>query len=79
MLQTHVAQVLLDPGLNGTASLTDVDLTTLTRHAVHARSLESQVVLHRQKETGDLLQWYAHRLDAVLGQQPADENDDGNK
>jgi hypothetical protein len=29
MLQTNVALVLLDPGLDGTAGLTDVDLTTL--------------------------------------------------
>jgi hypothetical protein len=45
----------LDPGLDGTAGLTDVDMTTLAWHAVHARSRESQVMLHRPKETGDLL------------------------
>jgi hypothetical protein len=50
-----VALVLLDPGLDGTAGLPDVDLTTLAGHAVHTRSLESQVILHRSKETGDLL------------------------
>jgi hypothetical protein len=55
MLQTDVVLVLLDLGLNGMASLSTGDLTTLTGHAVHARSLESQVVLHRLKETGDLL------------------------
>jgi hypothetical protein len=47
--------VLLDCGLDGMASLTDVDLTALAGHAVHTRSLESQVILHRLKETGDLL------------------------
>jgi hypothetical protein len=52
----HVALVLLYPGLNGTAGLPDVDLTTLAGHAVHTRSLESQVILHRPKETGDRLQ-----------------------
>jgi hypothetical protein len=50
-----VALVLLDPGLDGMASLPDVDLTTLTGHAVYTRSLELQVILHRPKETGDLL------------------------
>jgi hypothetical protein len=35
-------------------------------------SLESHVVLHRRKEAGNLLRGNAHRLDAVLGQQPAD-------
>jgi hypothetical protein len=47
--------VFLDPGLDITASLTDVYLTTLAGHTVHARSFESQVVLHWSKETGDLL------------------------
>jgi hypothetical protein len=56
MLQTDVALVLLDPGLDRTASLPDVDLTTLTGHAVHTISLESQVILHRPKETRGLLQ-----------------------
>jgi hypothetical protein len=55
MLQMDVALVLLDPGLDGTASLPNLDFTTLTGHALQARSLESQVILHRPKETGDLL------------------------
>jgi hypothetical protein len=49
ILQTDVALVLLNPGLVGTAGLPDVDLITLTGHAVHTRSLESQVIFHRQK------------------------------
>jgi hypothetical protein len=56
MLQMDVALVLLDPGLDGMAGLTNVDLTTLAGHAAHARSLGSQVTLHRLKEK-DLLQW----------------------
>jgi hypothetical protein len=55
MLQTDVALVLLDPGLDGTPGLSDVDLTTLAGHAAYTRSLGSQVILHRPKETGDLL------------------------
>jgi hypothetical protein len=55
MLQTDLALVLLDTGLDGTARLPDIDLTTLTGHAVHTRSLESQAILHRSRETGDLL------------------------
>jgi hypothetical protein len=52
MLETDVALVCLDPGLEGTAGLPDVDLPTLTGYTVHTRSLESQVILHRLKETG---------------------------
>jgi hypothetical protein len=55
LLQTDVALVLLDPGPDGMACLPDVYLTTLAGYAVHTRSLDSQVILHRPKETGDLL------------------------
>jgi hypothetical protein len=55
MLQTDVALVLLEPGLDGTAGLHNVDLTTFTGHAVHAWNLESKVVLHRPKETASLV------------------------
>jgi len=41
-------------------------LTTFTGYAVHARSLESHVVLHGPKETGNL-PWEGHRLDNVPG------------
>jgi hypothetical protein len=36
MLQTDVPVVLLDSGLNGTAGVPKVDLTTFVGHAVHA-------------------------------------------
>jgi hypothetical protein len=55
MLQMDVALVLLDPRLNGTVGLPDIDLTTLAGHTVHTSSLEFQVILRRPKETGDLL------------------------
>jgi hypothetical protein len=47
-------------------------LTTFTGYAVHAWNLESQVVLHRSKEAGNLPWREAHRLDVVPGQNPAD-------
>jgi hypothetical protein len=54
MLQIDVL-VLLDPGLDRMASLTNVDVTTLAGHAVHVRIPKSQVILYRFKEAGDLL------------------------
>jgi hypothetical protein len=54
LLQNDVAMMILDPGLDGTASVSDVDLTTLSGNSVHDRSLESQIMLHRPKEAGDL-------------------------
>jgi hypothetical protein len=72
LIQTDVAPLLLGPGLDGTAGLPDVDMTELAGHAVHTRSLGSQVTLYRPKETGDLLRGLAHRLGVVLGQQLAD-------
>jgi hypothetical protein len=65
-----VALVPLDPGLDGTAGLPDVDLTAPSGRAVHTRSVESNVVVHRPKEAVDLLRGKAHRID-VPGQQPA--------
>jgi hypothetical protein len=52
MLQTDVALVLFDPGLNGMAGLPDVDFTTLAGHAVHIRSLESQVCFTGRRKLG---------------------------
>jgi hypothetical protein len=43
MSQMNVSVVLLDPGVNGTASLPNVILTTFAEYAVHARSFQSQV------------------------------------
>jgi hypothetical protein len=71
MSQTDVTLVLPDPGLDGTPYLTDIDLTILARHTVHTRNLESEIVLHKLKETRDLLHWWAVRHD-VHGEQPAD-------
>jgi hypothetical protein len=41
--QTNVPVVFLDPGINRTASLPNVNLTTLARYAVDTRSFQSQV------------------------------------
>jgi hypothetical protein len=54
MLQTDMALVLLDPGLNRMVTLPDVDLTTLTWHAAHAWSWVP-IYLSQAKETGNLL------------------------
>jgi hypothetical protein len=55
LLQADVVLVLLDPGLDETSGLPDVDLTSLVGHSVRTRSLEFQVNLHTPKEAGDLL------------------------
>jgi hypothetical protein len=36
MLETNVTVVLLDPGVNGTASLPNVNLTTFAVHSANA-------------------------------------------
>jgi hypothetical protein len=36
MIQTNVPVVFLDPGINGTAGLPNVNLTTFAGYAVHA-------------------------------------------
>jgi hypothetical protein len=63
MSQTNVSVVLLDPGINGTASLHNVNLTTFGGYAVHVWGFQYQVVIHRQKKTGNFPRREAHRLD----------------
>jgi hypothetical protein len=70
--QTGVSLAFLHPGFDVIAGLPFIDLTTLTGHAVHSRSLMSQVILHRLKKAWDLLRGLAHRLDIMPGEQPAD-------
>jgi hypothetical protein len=43
MSQTNVPVMLLDPGINGTVSLPNVNLTTFAGYAVHSWSFQSQV------------------------------------
>jgi hypothetical protein len=46
--QTNVSVAVLDPGINGRASLPNLNLNTFAGYAAHAWSFQSQVVLHRQ-------------------------------
>jgi hypothetical protein len=54
-----VPVALLDPGLDGTLGLTNVDLTTFAGHAVDASCFRVKVTLDGLKET-----------DAFLGGRP---------
>jgi hypothetical protein len=55
MSQTNVPVVLLDPGINGTASLPNVNLTTFAWYAVHTWSFQSQVKSHVVKHNSKVL------------------------
>jgi hypothetical protein len=72
MSQTNVPVALLDPGINGTASLPNENLTTFAGYAVHTWSFQSQVVFHGPKETSNFPRRKAHRLDIVPGRHTAD-------
>jgi hypothetical protein len=63
-----VPVVFLDPGINRTASLPNVNLTTLARYAIDTRSFQSQVILHGPKKISNFLWRKAHRLDVMPGQ-----------
>jgi hypothetical protein len=63
-----VPVVFLDPGINRTASLPNVNLTTLARYAVDTRSFQSQDILHGPKKISNFLWWKAYRLDVMPGQ-----------
>jgi hypothetical protein len=64
--------VLLDPGINGTACLPNVNLITFTGYAVHAWSFQSQVIFRRPKKISNFPRWKAHRLDVAPGQHMTD-------
>ena len=64
--------VLLYSGLCRTTTLSDVDLTTLAGYAVNSQSHQSQVVLHRRKESGDLPSRQAITFNGVFGQHSAE-------
>jgi hypothetical protein len=72
MSQMNFPVVLLDPGINGTASLPNVNLTIFAGYGVHAWSFHSKVVFHGLKEASNFPRREAHRLDFVPGQHTAD-------
>jgi hypothetical protein len=63
--------MLLQPGVNQTAHLPDVDLATFTGDAVYSWCPQSQVVLDWPKETRYFPERQAYRLDVVPSQHPA--------
>jgi hypothetical protein len=64
MGQTNVPVVFLDPGMNGTASVPNVNLNTFAGYAVHAWSLQSHVIFHGPKEISNFPRRKARRLNA---------------
>ena len=64
--------VLFYSGLYRLTSLSNAHLTTLAGYAVNPRSLQSHVVLHGMKETGDLPRWQTNTFDVVFGQNSAE-------
>jgi hypothetical protein len=66
--QMNVPVVFLDPGINGMASLPNVNLTTFAWYAVHTRSFQSQVILHWPKKISNFPRRKSYRLDVMLGQ-----------
>jgi hypothetical protein len=74
MLKLDVLMVLLDPGLNRTASLSNVYPLTLTGNAVYTQCFQAKVIL---KETGDFPKQEAYRSDVLFGKYPADPYEGG--
>jgi hypothetical protein len=71
MSQANVSVVLLDPGINRTASLPNVNLTKFAQYAVHAWSFQSQVIFHGPKKISSFPRQKAYRLDVMPGQHTA--------
>jgi hypothetical protein len=57
-----VPVVFLDPGINRTASLPNVNLTTLARYAVDTRSFQSQVIPSSEHHTRRRENLKSHRI-----------------
>jgi len=71
MSKPYVPGVLLYSSLLRSTSLSDVHLTTHTGYNANPQIHQSQVVLHRTKETGDLIKRQANTLTVVFGQHSA--------
>jgi hypothetical protein len=54
MIKSEVLMVLFDPGLNGTPSLSSVDLPTFTGNALFALCFQAKVTLGGLKEIDNL-------------------------
>jgi len=50
-----------------------VHIATLIRDVVCAQCLQSQIILHRMEEGGDVAGWHANPFYVPPGQLPADE------
>jgi hypothetical protein len=66
MILPGVAVALLDPGLNGTPGMTNVDLTTFAEVAVDASCSQIKVILDGPKKTGDRPRREAYSFYVVL-------------
>jgi hypothetical protein len=67
--------VLLQPGVNRTARVPNVDLSALTADAIYFQRLQPQIVLDWPKEIRYFPGREAHRLDVVPRQHPGDAVD----
>jgi len=72
MSKPFAHMVLFYSGLYRSTTLSDVHLTTLARYAVNPWSPQSQIILHRMKETGDLPRQEYDAFDVVFGQHSAE-------
>jgi len=70
------SDVLLDPGLSGMPSLSNVDLTMFAGDAVNTSCFEAKVILDRPKETDDLPRWRPTVLMVMSHQHPTDAVED---
>jgi hypothetical protein len=62
-----VPLMILQPGIHGTTSLSNVNLATLTGDPVYTRCSKSLVIFDRLKETGYFLGRQANRFDVMPG------------
>jgi hypothetical protein len=71
LCKADVLVVLFHHGLSRQARLCSVHPTTFTSDTLHTQSLQSQYILYREKETGDL-GWQANTFNVVSQLRPTD-------
>ena len=72
MSQPYMPVMFHFTGLNGSTSLSDLHLATLTRDAVHTWASQPQVIFHRTEESRDFPLQQANTLHLVFGQHAAE-------
>ncbi|KDR20170.1 hypothetical protein L798_05667 [Zootermopsis nevadensis] len=72
LAKMYMSHMLFASGLNGSSSLSNINLAAFTGDMVHAGDLQTQVFLDRSEHMDTSPGWDVDGLDVIFSQQSAD-------